>query len=397
MKIQDYKSIDIDNIFLDSIFKERSINLNHRYFTDDLITYIGNKRSLLSFINDNIIEVKSKIKKEKLHTLDGFAGSGVVSRLLVNYSDYLVANDIENYSYIINSTYLKSKDNINFHTLLGYIEFINKNIDKEYDVDYFTHRNYSPKDDSNIQEGERVFYTSNNGKRIDNIKYLIYNSDIPSLYQQILMSLLLIKASINNNTSGVFKGFHKKNGIGHFGGRGENALSRIKRDIYLTEPILIEHGCKVDVFKKDINEFVKNNQTVFDIAYFDPPYNQHPYGSNYFMLNLIASKEKLEIQENGVSGIVKNWYRSAYNKRKEAEIAMDDLIKNTRAKYVFISYNNEGIIPIENFQNILKKYGSVELKTKEYNTYRGCRNLSGRDIKVREMLWILQKENLFSS
>ena len=25
-----------------------------------------------------------------------------------------------------------------------------------------------------------------------------------------------------------------------------------------------------------------------DLAYFDPPYNQHPYGSNYFMLNLLV-------------------------------------------------------------------------------------------------------------
>ncbi|WP_436404851.1 DNA adenine methylase [Campylobacter jejuni] len=32
----------------------------------------------------------------------------------------------------------------------------------------------------------------------------------------------------------------------------------------------------------------------FDVVYLDPPYNQHPYSSNYFMLNLIANYKKPE-------------------------------------------------------------------------------------------------------
>ena len=386
------EEIILDNLFLDQMFGEHIVNLSHDYFTNHLITYLGNKRSLLPFLNKYILEIKKKLNKDKLISLDGFAGSGVVSRLLLNYSDYLISNDIENYAYIINKSYLTSKHKINNLELSNHINYINENIDNKQDIDYFIHKNYSPKDDDKIKDGERVFYTSKNGKRIDNAKHLIYNTNIPKKYQDILMSLLLIKASINNNTSGVFKGFHKKNGIGHFGGKGENALSRIKREIILDYPILINHNCDVEVTKNDINELVKNKDIIFDIAYFDPPYNQHPYGSNYFMLNLIAGKDKMEIQDDGVSGIIKDWYKSDYNKRQIAELAMNDLIKNTKAKYILISYNNEGIIPIDNFKKILKQYGSVVLKTQEYNTYRGSRNLNGRDIKVQEMLWILEKK-----
>ncbi|MDR0684304.1 MAG: DNA adenine methylase [Spirochaetaceae bacterium] len=36
----------------------------------------------------------------------------------------------------------------------------------------------------------------------------------------------------------------------------------------------------------DSNKIINNIPEV-DLAYLDPPYNQHPYGSNYFMLNLI--------------------------------------------------------------------------------------------------------------
>jgi adenine-specific DNA-methyltransferase len=47
----------------------------------------------------------------------------------------------------------------------------------------------------------------------------------------------------------------------------------------------------------------------FDVAYFDPPYNQHPYGSNYFMLNLLVNYEKPgEISR--VSGIPTSWTRA---------------------------------------------------------------------------------------
>jgi adenine-specific DNA-methyltransferase len=108
------------------------------------------------------------------------------------------------------------------------------------------------------------------------------------------------------------------------------------------------------------------------------------------MLNIINGGKPIEIQD-GVSGIAKEWNKSKYNKRQEAELVMDDLLKNTKAKYILISYNNEGIIPIDNFQKLLEKHGSWTLFEQEYNTYRGSRNLSNRSIMVKELLWLLKK------
>ena len=109
------------------------------------------------------------------------------------------------------------------------------------------------------------------------------------------------------------------------------------------------------------------------------------------MLNIINGGKPIDIQD-GVSGISKDWNKSAYNKTKEAEQSMDELIKNTNAKYILISYNNEGIISVDNFRAILSKYGSANLHEQEYNAYRGSRNLNDRDIKVNEWLWILEKK-----
>ena len=109
------------------------------------------------------------------------------------------------------------------------------------------------------------------------------------------------------------------------------------------------------------------------------------------MLNIINGGKPVAIQ-SGVSGISEEWQRSDYNKAEPAIKAMDDLIANTKAKYILISYNDEGIIPINKFENIVKKYGSWELLEQEYNTYRGSRNLRNRNNKVRELLWLIKKD-----
>jgi len=56
----------------------------------------------LPFINSGIELVKQKLNKNYLKCLDGFAGSGVVLKLLKYHSTELFTNDLEKYSYIVN-------------------------------------------------------------------------------------------------------------------------------------------------------------------------------------------------------------------------------------------------------------------------------------------------------
>ncbi len=379
-----------DNLFYEDPVE--SIDFSNPFFHSHLITYIGNKRRLLPFLYKNFSKIRAKLGKDKLVILDGFAGSGAVSRLLKVFAGEIHVNDIEDYSETVNRAYLTNKSEIDIKKLEKYINWLNHNkLRTKLKEPRFIEKNYAPRNDNNIKNGERVFYTNTNAKIIDNVRSLI--NEIPDPYKSLCLASLLIKASVHNNTSGVFKGFHKRDGVGHFGGKGENALNRIMQEISLDIPIFSDVECSVSVHKKDTNELVKDARLpVFDLVYYDPPYNQHPYGSNYFMLNIINEGKDRDIQD-GVSGISKEWNKSAYNKRNEAEKSMDKLLADTRAKFIAISYNNEGIIPIENFKKILSKYGSWELKEQDYNTYRGSRNLCDRDIKVKELLWILEKNH----
>ena len=142
-------------------------DFNSEYFLSHLITYIGNKRRLLPFINEAIVKVKKQLKKDKITALDGFSGSGVVARLLKYHTTTLISNDFEEYTYTINTAYLTNKKDVDIPRLEKAIKYLNDNKLKKTKSDYFITKNYAPKDDKNIKTGERVFYTRKNGEIID--------------------------------------------------------------------------------------------------------------------------------------------------------------------------------------------------------------------------------------
>jgi adenine-specific DNA-methyltransferase len=357
------------------------------FLKDQLITYLGNKRKLLNFIGNSVKEILEIEKKEKCKIFDGFSGSGVVSRYLKQFSSELYTNDFEEYASCINSCYLSNKSDVDIDRIIEINKKLNEN--KRVGEGGIIRKLYSPKDDKNIDTEDRTFYTNDNAIIIDNIRRMI--SDIEPNLQKYFIAPLLYKASVNTNTSGVFKGFYKDKLTkkGKFGGTGENALSRILGEIELPVPIFSKYECPVHIYNRDTNELVKELPPV-DITYYDPPYNEHPYGSNYFMLNLIYKNiEPTDISK--VSGIPTDWKKSPFYKKKEVSESFENLIKNTNSKWILLSYNDEGLLTSDEIMEIMKKYGSVTLKKQKYNTFRGSKNLSDRDIHVEEFLYIVKK------
>jgi len=358
------------------------------YLTQQLITYIGNKRALLDFIGGGITKIQKKLKKEKLKTFDVFSGSGVVARYFKRFSNLLIVNDLEKYSTLINECYLSNDNERNEADLRkSYNELIDKannNLVKGIICEL-----YAPKDDKKIKRNERVFYTTRNAMYIDTMRQLI--DTIPKEHQKYFLAPLLSEASIHANTSGVFKGFYKnkETGVGQFGGNNKDALFRITSDITLPFPIFSNFNCETMIYNGDSNEII-NSLPEVDIAYLDPPYNQHPYGSNYFMLNLILDYKYPE-NPSKVSGIPENWKRSDYNKAGRALKSLSSLVENIKSKYIIVSFNSEGFISPEEMITMLKKTGKTEILETKYNTFRGSRNLKTREIHVKEYLYLVEK------
>jgi adenine-specific DNA-methyltransferase len=358
------------------------------YLTSQLITYIGNKRALLGFIGDGIKKVQKKLYKNKLKIFDVFSGSGIAARYFKQFSDLLIVNDLEKYSALINECYLSNEDELDFSLLREYYQELISKSNKGL-IKGIISELYAPSDDKKIKSHERVFYTSRNAMYIDTVRQLI--DTIPQNEQKYFLAPLLSEASIHANTSGVFKGFYKnkETGIGQFGGKNMDALFRITGDIKLPFPIFSNFNCDTVICNNDSNEIIETLPEV-DLAYLDPPYNQHPYGSNYFMLNLILDYKYPE-KTSKISGIPEDWNRSAYNKENHALNALTYLVENIKAKYVLISFNSEGFISVDQMKNMLNRFGKLEVLETEYNVFRGSRNLNNREIHVKEYLYLLEK------
>jgi adenine-specific DNA-methyltransferase len=369
-----------------------TIIMDTTFMNQSMLTCIGNKRKLVSNIQ-NVIEsdILPTLDKEKINFVDGFAGSSVVSRSLIHLIDTLHVNDLESYSYLMANMFFMKPSDENKETIKRHIEIMNKMAtDGPFIEDGIIYTHYCPASTIDPKLDERCFYTAENGKIIDTLRHYIEENVEPE-HKNYCLAALLIKASIHTNTAGVFKGFYKdkETGIGTFGGSAENALSRITRKIQLDVPIWSNHDYTAYIYNSDINELIKSLPNDIDVIYLDPPYNQHPYGSNYFMLNLIT-KNELPNKISKVSGIPNEWNRSNYNYKKTAVSTMTDLLKSCleKSKYVLISYNNEGIIKDEDWTKIFETY-SVTKKEIKYDTYKGSRNLKDRSNKVMEIIYIV--------
>jgi adenine-specific DNA-methyltransferase len=177
--------------------------------------------------------------------------------------------------------------------------------------------------------------------------------------------------------------------VGQFGGSGRDALLRIRGEIRLEVPVLSRFECECRVMQRDANAAAADLKGL-DLAYIDPPYNQHPYGSNYFMLNLLADYRRPE-RVSRVSGIPADWRRSGYNVRAKSPALLRNLLERIDAPFLLVSYNNEGFIPPARMRALLRRLGEVEVIETKYNAFRGSRNLSGRAIHVTEQLFLVER------
>jgi adenine-specific DNA-methyltransferase len=362
---------------------------SERRLTEQLITCIGNKRGLIGPLSQIIDEVASKFPRRGLRSADLFSGSGVVSRLLKRYSGELYVNDLEPYAEVISRCYLANPDELDLGELDAAHYSLQQAVREERLQPGFIAELYAPQVDRAVRAGERVFYTQRNARFLDTARQAIER--LPVWQQPFFLAPLLSEASIHANTAGVFKGFYKdaRTGLGTFGGQAGNALGRIMSKIELRFPALSRETADVHILHGDANA-VAAELPELDLVYLDPPYNQHPYGSNYFMLNLLTEyKRPSEISR--VSGIPSDWRRSQYNKPNQALTAFAELVGQLNAAYLLVSFNSEGFISEGEMKALLERFGSVTVSPHRYNAFRGSRNLAKRDIHVTEFLFLVKR------
>jgi adenine-specific DNA-methyltransferase len=329
------------------------------------MNYIGSKLKLSSWINDeinNITNIKNNI------FCDLFAGTGIVGRTFKSKVKQIISNDIEDYSFVLNKNYIE-----NHLDIPGKEEYINKLNNLSLIENGFIYQNYCLGSGS-----ERQYFSDENGKKIDTIRQQIEvwykNTEINSNLYYFLLASLIESADKVANTASVYGAYLK------------HLKKSAQKPLILKSAEFIINDNNHKVYKEDANELIKKISG--DILYLDPPYNARQYGANYHLLNTIAKYD--EFVPKGKTGL-REYNKSNYCKKGEVKQSFEDLIKNAKFKYIFLSYNNEGLMGEVEIKNIMSKYGKYSLVKKAYQRFKADKNRTQKADKTFEYLHILKK------
>ncbi len=350
------------------------------YLYSQLIPYIGNKRKLLPLIAQAI----AKTGVENGTFVDLTTGTTVVARLAKTLGFRVLANDWEPYSYEIALGTVTLNEPPAFASLGGANKVFAR-LNTLDPIDGYIARHLCPADDENPDpERERMFFTRTNGGRIDAVREQIERWDragkLSAQERAYIFASLVYAVSYVSNTSGVFKGFHHG-----WGGKTSTALYRILSRLTLRPPVLLDN-CQDNVStREDVQQLASRLPDLLgerpDIAYLDPPYNQHPYGSNYHVLNTVVLWDKpplnpsilVDGKKHEKSAIRRDWRterRSPYNHENQALSALRSLVASIEARWLLVSYSTDGNIPLMDLLGTLAARGHLDVVANSYKRYR---------------------------
>lgn len=335
--------------------------------------YLGNKESILNEIED-LLESKGLLQKRFIF-FDAFCGSGSVADYFKSYYD-IVINDNLTWSVI----YTKGRACAPACTFekLGFdpFEYLNSN---QSIVQGFMYKNYAP------TESARMYFTPENAGRIDYFRKQIEDWKNKNLLSEeeycYLIACLIESVSDVSNTAGVYGAFLKK------------WDSRATKKIVFSKVDFRPERCtSIKTYNAKIEDIIE--QVECDILYLDPPYTQNQYGTQYHLLETLVLDDNPSISK--VTGSRSTApMRSDWSKEYKANILFDRILAKTKAKYIVLSYNNDGFMSKEYIEAAMKRYGKPETFVCKKIAYKKYQNWkSQNENKHFEYLFFVEKKDI---
>lgn len=333
--------------------------------------YIGSKESLTDSIKELL--QKHNLLQRNLVFFDAFCGMGSVADSMKSIYDHIIIND----SLVCSTYFTKGRlyaNRCKFERL-GFdpFKFLNNGNNTLHG---FIHQNYSP------GGSERMYFSEENAGRIDFFRRQIEEW---KEYEQIteeeyvyLMACLLESVSDVSNTAGVYGAFLK-----HWDKRALKPIIFSKIDSN-------EGICKnIESQNDKIEQIISDIEC--DILYLDPPYTQNQYGTQYHLLETLILNDNPPISK--VTGSRPTTpMRSNWSKMYHAHILFEQVVAETNASHIILSYNNDGFMSKDYIEKTLKRFGIEEtydcitIDYKKYNNTK-CQGADGH----QEYLFYIQK------
>ena len=225
------------------------------------------------------------------------------------------------------------------------------------------------------------YFRPANGRRIDGIREAIERLDPDPTLRAIALTSLMEAADRVDSTTGVQMAYLKK------------WAPRAYNDLQLRVPHLLPGpgaASQHDALKAA-------TEVEADVAYVDPPYNQHSYMGNYHVWETLVRWDKPEHYGVACKRIECRSYKSSFNRKREIKDAMRAILDALRARFIVVSFNNEGYLDREELETMLRERGHVRTVVVDHRRYVGARigihNPQGE--KVGRISHVRNKEMLY--
>lgn len=341
--------------------------------------YIGSKARVIGFLDDTI---HCFVKRRKgLVFADLFSGTTVVAQHFKKMGYRIITNDYMAFSYVLQVAFIKNNRTPTFRRLRtrDYKDVLNQ-LNALEPFQGFFYRNYCKKGSLN-GEFQRNYFSVENACKIDAILRQLRiwrDKNLISLVEDAILRASLIDAVTKvSNISGTYGAFLRYNDPRKF--------KRIKLQPLEFIPSEEKHAC----FNENIMTLI--DKLSGDILYLDPPYNQRQYPPYYHILETVSLDDNPAIY--GKTG--RRPYKdklSPFCIKNKAREALCSVVRRARFEHIFISYNTEGLLAVEDIERVLSKWGTPKVCFWGYRRYRSNSNGKNHN-SVKETLFYVRKKN----
>lgn len=307
-----------------------------------MIKYLGSKRTLLPAIVERV-----RAFPDVRSVLDLFSGTSRVGHALKAAGYRVVANDHNAYAATLARCYVQAdREDVEHDARLLLAELSRVQPRAGYFTETFCVRSR--------------FFQPKNGERIDAIRDAIAAKSLPPELESVLLVSLMEAADRVDSTTGVQMAYLKQ-----WAKRASNELELRMPDVLPRSP----QG-KCEAYELDALELGARAEV--DLAYLDPPYNQHKYLGNYHVWETLVRWDAPEVYGTACKRVDCRERSSDFNSRVRALDTMERLVQSLRARYLLVSFSDEGFISRDAMEAILARRGPVEVFTHDYKRYVGA-------------------------
>lgn len=331
--------------------------------------YLGNKTRLADWIVGEISEVLPAGST----IADPMCGTASVSLALARAGYSVTASDALNFPVAHARTRLLAKEAPAFEALGGYAGALEWMRSTEPREGYF-YREFGAGGRPANGRGPRLYFTAENAAQIDgvreNVRGLASSGALDAIEHSVLLHHLIMATNKVANISGTYGYFRRT-----ISGPALKPLSFEPIQFVVTPG---EHR----VLHGPVEELASTFAT--DAVYLDPPYTKRQYAGNYHILETLARED--EPVAAGDGGL-RPWQdqSSKFCYRRTAGQAFRETLTRLNVAHVFISYSEDGQVPENELDSILRDFGKVTLHQQPHARYRS--NGQVKDGSVLERLY----------